>query len=372
MADEEIKGIVIDNGSCMLKAGFAGDDAPRVAFSTMVGVPRTNLILGNRLAMNSTDDKNYVGDEAQQRRGILNLTYPIEHGVVTNWDDMEKIWSHTFNQLKVSPENFSILLTEACQNPEENRIKMAEIMFEKFNVPSTCVCLQSALCLYGTGNVTGTVVQIGHGLSEYMPVVEGHPVNDAIERSHLAGYKLSEYLLELTGLSFNRGSQKEIAREIKERVCEVAVDSQTCSFSNLQSKEYELPDGQIIQIGSERFTCSEALFNPSCVNETKGVHELTLDSIMKCDAETRDSLCSNIVLAGGTTLIPGFSERFLAELKNLTNVPTNFNLISNPERRYLSWIGGSIVASLPEDQKIFISKSEYEEVGSSILWKNAF
>jgi len=288
---------------------------------------------------------------------------------------MIKIWHHCFyNELRSEPKQFNVLLTEAPKNPKQNRERMCQIMFETFEVKGFYVQIQAVLALYSSGRTTGIVLDSGDGVTHTVPIYEGYSLPHAIDRTELAGRDLTEWMrecLEQEGHKFTTSAEMEIVRDIKEKLCYVSLDYEK-SVENVATdpkltKEFTLPDGNIIKVGTSLFQCPELLFNPSLNHkEIPAIHELIFKSIQKCDIDIRSDLYSNVVLSGGSTMFQNYEVRLEKLLQDLVPTGKKVKISAQQDRKYSVFTGGAILCSLPTFASNWITKAEYEEVGKII------
>lgn len=311
----------------------------------------------------------------------MKLDYPMEHGIVKNWDAMEGVWQHIYsNELKVRSEEHPVMLTEAPLNPYKNRERTAEIFFETFNVPALFISLQAVLSLYASGRTTGIVFDSGDGVSHAVPIYDGFALNNSIMRMDVAGRDVTrrmQFLLRRQGYTFETSAELEIVRTIKEKMGYVAVDpvaeQRAYMSGSTKANSFLLPDGHTIDVEQSAFKAPEILFDPSLIGrENRGVHEMIVDSVMRADMDLRGDLFSNVVLSGGSTLFKGFGERLVKEMKQVAAKDTKIKIYAPQERKYSTWIGGSILATLGSFKQMWITAEQYDEEGANVLHRRLF
>mmetsp|Transcript_4250 Transcript_4250/g.6926 ORF Transcript_4250/g.6926 Transcript_4250/m.6926 type:complete len:527 (+) Transcript_4250:112-1692(+) len=380
------KTVVIDIGGGVCKAGFASDERPFASFPSVVGTPRRHFLKG--ILKHVRDERLHLGEDAVDARSELLLTRPIERGIITDWEAIAKIWHHTFyNQLRVEPENCNALLTEAPLNSKDNREKVASMMFEQLGVKGIYIAIQAVLSLYASSRCTGLFLDLGDGVTHAVPIFETYPIPHAITRINFAGRDLTlhlSHLLSERGFSLTSPSELESVRIVKESVCYVTLnyeealgesekrDKRRKTSGETSDKEirFTLCGDEDITMGSERFRCPEALFQPVLAGkDCAGVHELVHKSIQNCDMSTRRDLYAGIVLSGGSTMFPSFEQRLAEEVKSLClpAIKPIVHVLAPQDRMNSVWRGGSIMASSDEFQNSWIMKQEYMDKGSSII-----
>jgi actin len=368
--DDDVANIVLINGSEKVCAGFGGDDAPRAVVPNVVGSPRHKGVM---VGMGQKDA--YCGDEAISKRGILALKYPVAEGTVQSWDDMERMWHHTFyNELRVAPEEHPVLVGDSYFNSKIQNEKMISMMFETFNVPAFYRADTASLALYCYGSDSGLVVESGVSGTNIVSVAAGS-VLSAVKCPHLGGSDVTDYLRKILserGYAFTTTAERDIVRDIKEKLCYVSsdyeADLRSASEGADGEKNYELPDGQVITIGDERFRAPEFLFRPSILAlEGPGLAGSLAQAVQALDAPARSGMLGNIVLAGGNSMLAGLAERLRLEVEREVSPSVRVKVRDQPERKYADWIGGSILSSLSTFQQMWISKQQYDEEGPQII-----
>ena len=202
--------IVIDNGSYSCKAGFSEDDMPRVEIPTVLGKPSSK---GEEENEDKDDDELnqldiFVGDEAISKGGILDLKYPIIKGRIEDFDTMKKLWNHIFyNELLAEAKSHPVIVSESPFAPYEDKLKMAEALFEYLNVENLYMTNTSTLALYANGRTTGIVVDIGYEMTSCVPIYEGFVLNHAVTKIEMGGYHLTQFMADLVNEHFEEGKK---------------------------------------------------------------------------------------------------------------------------------------------------------------------
>ncbi|XP_023248173.1 actin-related protein 2 isoform X3 [Copidosoma floridanum] len=394
------KVIVCDNGTGFVKCGYAGSNFPAYIFPSIVGRPiirATNKIgdidVKQELCVRDVLEMPdlMVGEEASKLRSMLEISYPMQNGIVRNWEDMCHVWDYTFGpeKMNINPRECKILLTEPPMNPITNRKKMIEVMFEKYQFAGTYIAIQAVLTLYAQGLISGVVVDSGDGVTHICPVYEEYALPHLTRRLDIAGRDITMYLIKLLmqrGYAFNHSADFETVRMIKEKLCYVGYDIETEEKLALETtvlvESYTLPDGRVIKVGGERFSAPEALFQPHLINvEAQGIAELVFDTIQSADIDMRSELYKHIVLSGGSTMYPGLPSRLEREIKQLYLQRVLKNDISklnkfkikiedSPRRKDMVFIGGAVLAEISKDRDDhWVLREEYEEKGLNVMKK---
>ncbi|VTJ51237.1 Hypothetical predicted protein [Marmota monax] len=362
--------VICDYGSGFSKLGFAGCEAPYAVFPTVLGKLRHDT-----MSVGMEEEDWFIEDEVQNKRGILNLQYPISRGAITNWDTMEKIWHHSFyHVLSIAPEEHPLMVTEPPLSKTSTKEKVTQILFETFGVPALYIGNQGVLSLYSSGQTSGTTIESGEGMTYFVPIIDGCPLLQSTTQMNVAGQDLTMYLMQLLAQEGNllvSTGDPEFVRDIKEKCCYVALDfNKEKSKDNLLScqNKFLLPDGQEITLRQEHFLCPEVLFQPSLIERNSlGMPMTVFRCISSCHPRQWKTLFHHIILSGGTGSCSGLRSRLQREIANLVCPAHDIQVYTSPCAKYGAWVGGSILCSLSTFEDMWVTNKEYEDMGSSVV-----
>ncbi|KII95776.1 hypothetical protein PLICRDRAFT_96688 [Plicaturopsis crispa FD-325 SS-3] len=428
LSADEVAALVVDIGGSSLRAGYAGDDTPRAIIPTAYGyipqpqsdgdVSMTGEDASRQDTPNTKNAKTYIGQHGPSiwREG-MEVANPVKDGLIYDFNPIPALISHALKDvMRCEPSEHPILVTEPAWNTVANRERMAEIMFEEFDVPAFYIANTGVLNAFAAGKGSALVIDVGQNMASVTPVVDGFVLRKGLVSSALPklvhaharhvltapthtrrGIDLYPHQLIASKLPVEPGApprftlrEDRIAgttdswklwyetKEIDEWIQSVAGvldqgwNDQYVLAAQRPVRQYEFPTGYNTYFGPERFNVGEQFFfhsqalasNP---NLPKNMPALLAESLRACDPDLRQVLMGNVVLTGGGSLFAGFSERLNNELsRNFSHV--KIHAPGNPtERRYGGWLGGSILASLGTFHQLWISKEEWQEHGKNIV-----
>lgn len=362
---EEETVVVFEVGSTACKADINSEEVPRFRIPSVVGRSFEEDLLERR--------DTFIGSEAEARREQLALSYPIQRGRVHHWEDFESLFAFMYtNYLKATPDAHSLLLSEVPLNPDSDREKMTELMFETFQTPGLYIANQACLALFASGRTTGLVLLSGDDVSHAVPVYESFAVKASTRTLAMGGNDLTQYLADMLrekGHIFETYEELRIVTDMK-KCCKVALNLESVMRLNPSDETFVLPDGEEISLGIERFMCPEALFDVSLIGRgsSQGIHSIVSDAIRSMEADVRKHFYGNVLLTGSNTDFLQLSWRFQRELQELSPSTMAVKLVYTPvcRREEFVWSGGSIFASQSNFGDYLIGREDYDEVGPAI------
>lgn len=388
--------VVMDNGTGLTKLGFAGNDLPSFVFPTAIANASRSQ------SKRGLEDLDFaIGDEALAAAGTgYALLYPIRHGQIENWDHMERFWENSiFKYLRCEPEDHYFLLTEPPLNPPENRENTAEIMFESFNCAGLYIAVQAVLALAALWtlskvqdrSLTGTVIDLGDGVTHVIPVAEGYVIGAAIKNIPLAGRDITLFIQLLLRDRGEADTLLQTAEKIKQQFCYVCPDivKEFKRFDQAPAEKFAqyivetAERKRTVDVGYERFLAPEIFFNPEiCSLDYLTPLPTVVDLVVQSSPiDVRKKLYRNIVLLGGSTMFKDFGRRLQRDIKLLVNERIEAServsgvkstgvevlVISHKRQRNAVWFGGSLLAQTAEFKSYCHTKQDYDEYGPSIV-----
>ena len=373
--------IVVDVGSWEVKAGFSGEEMPKVIFKNYFGSSKYKKVLDPYNNENINQKEEFIGDDCDKYLGLVKLRYPVNRGVFEKEEDILSIFNHIFLKLGITSQETKehpVLITEPILNPRTNREKISQILLDKLGIPAIFFASQPILSLLSTSATTGVVLESGEGVTQTCFVYEGYSIPCSYERYNYGGKDVTEYLknmLRKRGYNFYNSTEIKLVNDIKEKMCYIE-NIKRPEMANIKKSlnkkliPYYLPDGNYISIGDERILAAEILFNPEYIGkEYLSFSEMIISSINKTDIEIRKKGYENIWLSGGNTSFKDLNEKLIEDLKSKIGKGIFINVLENdkikPQLR--CWVGGNIISTLEIFKKMWITKSEWNENRNEII-----